>query len=240
MRSVPSSSPEGIVMLKFYYHPTPNSMKVALLLEELGLPYEANSVDIFKGEQHNPAFRQINPNGKVPAIIDDGIAVFDSHPSCYIWRKNTVDLCLEMPPQTPLYYPGCSSWPRASPPSRVRRFTSSTMRPKFCPMRKIATLRKSNVIIRYWTTTCRCLKFLAGAEYSIADMALWSWANSAGYILGDKGLTDYPNLKGLVDRVGARPAMAGVIALRTKHQFKAELDVESRRAMFPQNETKAA
>ena len=71
-------------MIKLYYHPTPNPAKVALLLEELGLPYETVPVDTSKGEQHSPAFRAINPNGKVPAIVDeDGIGghaipVFDS------------------------------------------------------------------------------------------------------------------------------------------------------------------
>ncbi|MET3900170.1 glutathione S-transferase [Devosia sp. UYZn731] len=75
---------------------------------------------------------------------------------------------------------------------------------------------------------------------SCADRRLWGWANSAGFILGDKGLTDYPSLKGFVDRIAARPAMAGVIALRIKHQFKADLDAESRKAMFPQNEVTVA
>jgi GST-like protein len=78
-------------------------------------------------------------------------------------------------------------------------------------------------------------EFLAGAEYSIADMALWGWANSAGLILGDIGLGDYPNLKRLVDQIAARPAMAGVVALREKDQFKSALDAETREALFPQN-----
>src|ERR1700748_2644429 len=57
-------------MIRFYYHPTPNPAKVALFLEEGGLPYEVLPVDTSKGEQHLPAFRKINPNGKVPAIVD--------------------------------------------------------------------------------------------------------------------------------------------------------------------------
>ena len=57
-------------MIRFYFHPTPNPAKVALLLEELGLAYEVVPVDTSKGEQHAPAFRAINPNGKVPAIVD--------------------------------------------------------------------------------------------------------------------------------------------------------------------------
>lgn len=57
-------------MIRFYFHPTPNPAKVALLLEETGLAYEAIPVDTSKGEQHAAAFRAINPNGKVPAIVD--------------------------------------------------------------------------------------------------------------------------------------------------------------------------
>jgi GST-like protein len=57
-------------MIRFYFHPTPNPAKIALFLEEAGLPYEVVPVDTSKGEQHTPAFRAINPNGKVPAIVD--------------------------------------------------------------------------------------------------------------------------------------------------------------------------
>jgi GST-like protein len=57
-------------MIRFYFHPTPNPAKIALFLEEAGLPYEAIPVDTSKGEQHSPSFRMINPNGKVPAIVD--------------------------------------------------------------------------------------------------------------------------------------------------------------------------
>jgi GSH-dependent disulfide-bond oxidoreductase len=66
-------------MLKFYYNSSPNPTKVALLLEEAGLPYEAVPVDTRKGDQHRPEFLAINPNGKVPVIVDDGVTVFDSN-----------------------------------------------------------------------------------------------------------------------------------------------------------------
>lgn len=57
-------------MIRFYFHPTPNPAKVALFLEESGLTYELVPVDTSKGEQHQPSFRAVNPNGKVPAIVD--------------------------------------------------------------------------------------------------------------------------------------------------------------------------
>ena len=57
-------------MIRFYFHPTPNPLKVALFICETGLPYELFPVDTRKGEQHAEAFRKINPNGKLPAIVD--------------------------------------------------------------------------------------------------------------------------------------------------------------------------
>ena len=71
-------------MIRFYFHPSPNLLKVALVLEEASLPYEVLPVDTAKGEQHAPEFRAINPNGKTPAMVDiEGPAgteacVFDS------------------------------------------------------------------------------------------------------------------------------------------------------------------
>jgi soluble lytic murein transglycosylase len=66
-------------MLKFWYNLAPNPMKVALMLEELGVPYEPIPVDTRKGEQHTDAFKAVNPNAKVPAIDDDGVLLFDSN-----------------------------------------------------------------------------------------------------------------------------------------------------------------
>src|SRR3984957_6592111 len=67
--TIPPAS-ESETMIRFYFHPTPNPAKVALLLEEAGLPYEVVPVDTSKGEEHTATFRAINPNGKVPAITD--------------------------------------------------------------------------------------------------------------------------------------------------------------------------
>src|SRR5580692_3287875 len=66
-------------MIQFYYHPSPNPAKIALFLEESGLPYEVVPVDTRKGEQLKPEFLAINPNGKTPAIVDGDATVFDSN-----------------------------------------------------------------------------------------------------------------------------------------------------------------
>src|SRR5229473_2626496 len=66
-------------MIRFYFHPSPNPAKVALFLEEAGLPYELVPVDTRKGEQFKLEYLAINPNAKTPAIVDDGVTVFDSN-----------------------------------------------------------------------------------------------------------------------------------------------------------------
>jgi GST-like protein len=65
-------------MIKFYFSLAPNPMKVALFLEEAGLPYEAIPVDTRKGDQFKPDFLALNPNAKVPVILDGNVRVFDS------------------------------------------------------------------------------------------------------------------------------------------------------------------
>ena len=81
-------------MIKFYYSLAPNPMKVALFLEEAGLPYELMPIDTRKGEQHQPAFLAINPNAKVPAIVDGDVTVFDWAPSCSISRRRQASFSL--------------------------------------------------------------------------------------------------------------------------------------------------
>ncbi len=66
-------------MIKFYYHPSPNPLKIALYLEETGEPYELIAVDTRKGEQHADSFKAINPNAKTPAMMDGDVRVFDSN-----------------------------------------------------------------------------------------------------------------------------------------------------------------
>jgi GST-like protein len=66
-------------MLKFYFNGSPNPTKVALFLEEAGIAYEPVAVDTRKGDQFASDYLAINPNGKVPAIDDDGVTVFDSN-----------------------------------------------------------------------------------------------------------------------------------------------------------------
>lgn len=229
-------------MLKLYFHPSPNPMKVALLLEELQTTFELIAVDTFRGEQHTPAFLKINPNGKVPAIDDNGVTVFDSHAILlYLAAKHG-----RFVPSAPAEHAQMLSWLQFVA-TGLSPFSGQAVHflhhaPEALPYARNRYLRE--VERHYGILDARLAqsKYLAGDEYTIADMALWGWANFAGYILGEKGLTDYPNVKRVFDEISARPAAARAHALKDTLTLKAEFDEETRRALFPLNteETAAA
>jgi GST-like protein len=77
---------------------------------------------------------------------------------------------------------------------------------------------------------------MLGSGYSLVDMAVWGWARSVPYALGDDLWEQLPNVKRLLDTINERPAAQRAVALKDRHTFKAEMDDEARRAMFPQNE----
>ena len=226
-------------MLKFWYNNAPNPMKVALMLEELGVPYEPIPVDTRKGEQHADAFRAVNPNAKVPAIEDDGVVVFDSN-AILLWLGD----------KHRRFVPTDASSPARAEMLSWLMFVASGIGPysgQAVHFRVAAPEPKAYALNRYDFEAHRHWKilddrlasrrWLAGDDYGIADMAFWGWARLVPFVLGvENPWTQYPNVKRLLDEVSARPAAARVEALRNRHQFKTENDAETMRAMFPQNE----
>jgi GSH-dependent disulfide-bond oxidoreductase len=226
-------------MIKFFYNLAPNPMKVALLLEELGLPYEAVPVDTRKGEQHTSAFKAVNPNAKVPAIDDDGVVMFDSN-AIVLWLA---DKHARFVPTN------LASAERAETLSWLM-FIASGIGPysgQAVHFRVAAPEPKDYALNRYDFEADRHWKilddrlatrqWLVGDSYGIVDMAFWGWARLVPFVMGDQQAFErYPNVKRLLDDINARPAAARVEALRQRHSFKTEMDDEARRAMFPQNE----
>jgi GST-like protein len=78
--------------------------------------------------------------------------------------------------------------------------------------------------------------WMVGDTYSLVDMALWGWARAVPYALGADAWDKLPNVKRLFDVINARPAAQRAEALKTLHAYKTEVDDETRKAMFPQNE----
>ena len=221
--------------MKFYFHPSPNPLKVALLIEELGLPYELIAVDTFKGEQHKPEFLAINPNAKVPAIVDEGATVFDSQAILlHLAGKHERFVARSAAGRGAmlswLMFIGTGLSPFSG---QAVHFLHHA--PEAIAYARNRYLKEVERHYRVLDERLAASKYLAGDEYTIADIALWGWANFAGYILGEKGLSDYPHVKRVVDEISARPAAIRAQALKEKLTLKADFDDETRRALFPQN-----
>jgi GSH-dependent disulfide-bond oxidoreductase len=228
-------------MLKFYFNGAPNPNKVALFLEESGLPFEAIAVDTRKCDQFKPEFLKVNPNGKVPAIDDDGIFVFDSNAILLYLAEKTGQF---LPASTPQRRAELLSWlmfiATGLGPYSGQAVHFKTVAPKeleYAQNRYLYEAHRHYKILDEHLATSR---YMVGDSYTIVDMALWGWARLGAFVLGEDGFAKYKNVKRLVDEISTRPAAARAIALKDRFTFKAEMDEEARHIMFGHLKTKAA
>jgi len=218
-------------MIKLYYHPSPNPAKVALYLEEAAIPYEFIPVDTRKGEQLEPPFLAINPNGKTPAIEDDGVRVFDSTAILmYLGEKS--GKFMPAAAQKGEYL----SW-MLFIASGIGPYSGQAVHFKNHAKDKIeyAIRRYQFEAERHWGIINDRLgrhPYMLGDSYSIVDMNLWGWMRAAAYVLGEEAWGKVPNVKRLFDEINARPAAAKVNALKDQHAFKTEMDQAARDVMF--------
>ncbi len=220
-------------MLKFYFNGSPNPTKVALFLEEAGLAYEPMPVDTRKGEQFKPEFMKINPNAKVPVIVDGDVTVFDSNAILLYLAEKTGKF---LPASTPGNRADLLSW-LMFVATGVGPFSGQAVHFKHFAPEKIAyaTNRYQFEAKRHFGILDARLKtnaYMVGNTYTIIDMEVWGWARMIPFILGDEAWGQFPNLKRLFDEISARPAAARAMALKDKFAFKAEMDDEARRHMF--------
>ncbi len=225
-------------MIKFYYSLAPNPMKVALFLEEAGLEYESIPVDTRKGDQFAPEFAVLNPNSKVPVIVDGDVTVFDSNAILLYLGEKTGRF---MPADTPAARGELLSW---------LMFVASGIGPysgQAVHFRHMAPEPKDYAVRRYlfearrhWGILDARLAqqpWMVGHDYSIVDMAVWGWARLVPFVMGashgDAAVWEqFPHVKRLLDTVSARPAAARAESIKERHAFKTELDDQARRNMF--------
>jgi len=225
-------------MIRFYYHPSPNPAKVALYLEESGLDYEMVPVDTRRGEQHDPAFKAINPNAKTPAIVDTqtDATVFDSSAILLYLTEKTGQF---LPPDGgPATRGQMMSW---------LMFVATGIGPysgqcvhfrHFAPELPYAINRYRFEAERHWGILDDHLenrRYMIGDTYTVVDMAVWGWCGPVPFIMGDDAWNQFPNVKRLFDEISARPAAQRAAALKEQHEFKTEMDDAARQHMFPQN-----
>ena len=196
--------------IQLYTWGTPNGRKVSIMLEELGIPYEAIQVNIGKNEQFAEDFVAISPNNKIPAIVDpegpDGkpISIFESGAILiYLAEKSGRFI-----PADPRQRVGCLQWlmwqmgnfgPMLGQAHHFRRNATEEV--------PYAIERYTNEAKRLYNVLDKQLagKYYMVGEYSIADMATYPWAARHSWHAIE--LEDYPNVKRWFDALSARPAV---------------------------------
>lgn len=222
-------------MLKFYFHPTPNPMKVALFLEEAGLEYELVPIDTKKGEQHTPEFRHINPNGKLPAISDGDVNVFDSTAILLYLAEKTGKFLGKDEDRGQLLswlmFIGTGVGPYSGQAVHFQHAAPEKI--PYAINRYVFEAKRHYQILEEQITD---KEFFVGDSYSIVDIAAWGWVKFAQFPLGPDTLaTDYPHLNRWFNAISLRPAAKRALQVGSDIDFKTTNDEESQRALFPQN-----
>ncbi|WP_397475729.1 glutathione S-transferase N-terminal domain-containing protein [Pusillimonas sp.] len=215
-RKWPAQHPDRI---QLYSLPTPNGVKVSIMLEELGLPYEAHLVSFGTNDQLSPEFLSLNPNNKIPAIIDpDGpggkpLPLFESGAILIYLADKTGKLI----PQDPAARYETIQWlmfqmggvgPMFGQLGFFHKFAGKEFEDKRPRDRYVDESRR---LLGVLEARLDGRDWIMGHEYTIADIATWPWVrNLVGfYEAGDiVGFKDFPNLARVLAAFAARPAVA--------------------------------
>jgi GST-like protein len=206
-------------MIKHYYWPTPNGHKTAIMLEEVEIDYEVCIVNILEGDQFDPAFIAISPNNRIPAIVDtDGpkgepYTVFESGAILMYLAEKTGKLW----PQDSVERYDVIQWLMFQMGNVGPMFGQNGYFQGYCPEDvPLAKERYHNVCKQLYGVMDRRLgesEYLAGSNYSIADVATFPWTMPKQQEMHHIDITQYPNVKRWSETVAMRPAVQRGIAV---------------------------
>ena len=206
-------------MIKHYYWPTPNGHKTAIMLEEVEIDYEVCIVNILEGDQFDPAFIAISPNNRIPAIVDtDGpqgepYTVFESGAILMYLAEKTGKLW----PQDSVERYDVIQWLMFQMGNVGPMFGQNGYFQGYCPEDvPLAKERYHNVCKQLYGVMDRRLgesEYLAGSNYSIADVATFPWTMPKQQEMHRIDITQYPNVKRWSETVAMRPAVQRGIAV---------------------------
>ena len=195
--------------ITLYTAPTPNGWKASIALEELALPYEVHAFDLGKLEQKEEWFLKINPNGRIPAIVDhdaDDFAVFESGALLIYLAEKTGRLL----PSDPKGRSRALQWlmfqmggvgPMMGQANVFFRYA-----PEKIPYAIERYQRESRRLFEVLERRLSESEYLAGDEYSIADIANWSWVHT--YAWSGVSVEGLPSVERWLAAIAARPAVA--------------------------------
>ena len=224
-------------MIELFTWSTPNGHKASIMLEEGGMPYEVTAIDLGEDQQHDPSFRRISPNGKIPAIVDhdamneagEPLRVFESgNILTYLANKSGQLLPQGVSDRTEtlgwLFFqvghlgPMVGQWhwfKNAAPETdelALDRYRNESLR-----------------LLQVMDERLAAVPFLGGNDYSIADIASFAWTRSARNELVEAGIgeiNELTALEGWLGRVGERPAVKRGMEIPDDRQ-KAESGMKS-------------
>jgi GST-like protein len=205
-------------MITLYGMGSPNVVKIYIALEELGLPYTVQPVDVFTGKQFDDAFLKLNPNAKVPVIVDpDGpngkpYTVFESGAILLYLAEKTGKLL----PKDGVAKFDAIQW------LMTQMSTVGPMFGQYVHFLRFAPAGNDYSKSRYFTQASRVCAvidqrlaladYLAGTEYSIADIATFPWMRNVPALLGPEAAAAIPNIVRWVKAIDARPAVIKALA----------------------------
>ncbi|MBS0577843.1 MAG: glutathione S-transferase N-terminal domain-containing protein [Proteobacteria bacterium] len=210
--------------LQLYSLPTPNGVKVSIMLEETGLPYEAHLVSFDSSDQSSAEFRALNPYGKIPAIIDPNgpggrpLPLFESGAILVYLAEKTGRFL----PQDPAARYETLQWlmfqvggvgPMFGQLGFFHRFAGKEYEDKRPRDRYVGEARR---VLAVLDARLGGRSWMMGEEYSIADMAIFPWVrNLVGFYEAAEivGYRDFPNVATALARFVARPAVARGLAI---------------------------
>ncbi|UWQ77975.1 glutathione S-transferase N-terminal domain-containing protein [Leisingera sp. S132] len=224
--------------IQLFYWPTPNGWKISIALEEMGLPFDVTLIDIGKGDQFAPEFLKISPNNRMPAIIDpdgpDGapVSLFESGAILqYLARKTGqfygADERARLTVDQWLMWQMGGVGPMAGQAHHFLKYAPEDL-PYAKDRYRSEVAHLYGVLDRQLAET----EYVAGADYTIADMAVWPWASL--WEGQQQALEDKPNLARWLDLMWSRP---GVVAGRALHaDLRADRsDTKAQQVIFGQD-----
>ena len=237
-------------MIDLYAMGSPNVVKIYIALEEMGLPYTVHPVDVFGEAQFSAEFLRLNPNAKVPVIVDSEgpggrpYTVFESGAILIYLADKTGQF---------LAKDGAARYD-ALQWMMVQMTTVGPMFGQYVHFMRFAPKGNDYALDRYRTQARRVLEvlegrlsaspFLGGEHYSIADIATFPWARLVGTLMGQPVAGSYPKVMAWVEGIAARPAVVRALAavddVRTKTTQFDRADAEAMDRLFGRGRHTAA
>ena len=194
-------------MLKLYDHPlSGNSYKSRLLLSHLGVEYERINIDVFKGEQNSPQFAALNPNKKIPVLVDEDFIMWESNALLfYIGKKYSPN---PLYPEDPRAHGLVAQWlffgkTTIDPNLAMARYLTSFVQPQMQDQQELAKYRAHGMLaLNILDDHLKDKEFLAG-DYSIADIGCYPYVHMAPQ--GQIDLEAYSCVMSWCERVEAQP-----------------------------------